>query len=144
MLLSWYIPHHIVRHNGKDRIVFDCSFSYQNQCLNTQLLPGPTLGPSLLGVLLRFRQHKIAISGDVKSMFHQVRLLPRDKPLLRFLWRDLDSSSPPTVYEWQVIPFGTTASPRCAIYATPPRMRRQMRVLPSPYSIVSMVPYSLA
>lgn len=25
---SWYIPHHIVHHNGKDRIVFDCSFSY--------------------------------------------------------------------------------------------------------------------
>ncbi|XP_073669326.1 uncharacterized protein [Paramisgurnus dabryanus] len=114
---SWYIPHHIVRHNGKDRIVFDCSFSYQNQCLNLQLLPGPTLGPSLLGVLLRFRQHKIAISGDIKSMFHQVRLLPQDKPLLRFLWRDLEIKSPPTIYEWQVIPFGTTASPCCAIYA---------------------------
>ncbi|KAK0132488.1 Gag-Pro-Pol polyprotein [Merluccius polli] len=113
---SWYIPHQLVRHNGKDRIVFDCSFSYQNQCLNSQLLPGPTLGPSLLGVLLRFRQHKIAISGDIKSMFHQVRLLPQDKPLLRFLWRDLDSRSPPTVYEWQVIPFGTTSSPCCAIY----------------------------
>ena len=113
---SWYIPHHIVHHNGKDRIVFDCSFSYQNQCLNSQLLPGPTLGPSLLGVLLRFRQHKIAISGDVKSMFHRVRLLPQDKPLLRFLWRDLDCRSPPTVYEWQVLPFGTTSSPCCAIY----------------------------
>ena len=105
-----------MHHNGKDRIVFDCSFSYQNQCLNSQLLPGPTLGPSLLGVLLRFRQHKIAISGDVKSMFHQVRLLPQDKPLLRFLWRDLDCRSPPTVYEWQVLPFGTTLSPCCAIY----------------------------
>ncbi len=113
---AWYIPHHIVHHNSKDRIVFDCSFSYRNQCLNSQLLPGPILGPSLLGVLLRFRQHRTAISGDIKSMFHQVRLLPQDKPLLRFLWRDLDCKAPPTVYEWQVLPFGTTSSPCCAIY----------------------------
>lgn len=79
---SWYIPHHIVHHNSKDPIVFDCSFSYRNQCLNSQLLPGPILGPSILGVLLRFRQHKPAISGDIRSIFHQVRLLPQDKPLL--------------------------------------------------------------
>lgn len=32
---SWYIPHHLVYHNGKERIVFDCSFSYRNQCLNS-------------------------------------------------------------------------------------------------------------
>ncbi|KAI2650609.1 Gag-Pro-Pol polyprotein [Labeo rohita] len=49
-------------------------------------------------------------------MFHQVRLLPQDKPFLRFLWRDLDCKAPPTVYEWQVLPFGTTSSPCCAIY----------------------------
>ncbi len=49
-------------------------------------------------------------------MFHQVRLLPQDKPLLRFLWHDLDCKAPPTVYEWQVLPFGTTSSPCCAIY----------------------------
>lgn len=33
-----------------------------------------------------------------------------------FLWRDLDCKVPPTVYEWQVLPFGTTSSPCCAIY----------------------------
>lgn len=50
-------------------------------------------------------------------MFHQVRLLPEDKPLLRFLWRDLNREEPPCVYEWQVLPFGTTCSPCCATYA---------------------------
>ncbi len=49
-------------------------------------------------------------------MFYQVCLLPQDKPHLRFLWRDLDCKVPPTVYEWQVLPFGTTSSPCCAIY----------------------------
>lgn len=51
---SWYIPHHIVEYNGKHRVVFNCSFIYQGQALNNQLLPGPTLSPSLIGVLLRF------------------------------------------------------------------------------------------
>ncbi|KAL3976302.1 alcohol-forming fatty acyl-CoA reductase [Sarotherodon galilaeus] len=114
---AWYIPHHMTSHNNKDRIVFDCSFTFQGQCLNKYLLPGPILGPTLLGVLLRFRQHSVAISGDIKGMFHQVRLLPPDKPLLRFLWRDMNKAAPPSVYEWQVLPFGTTCSPCCAIYA---------------------------
>ncbi len=115
-LESWYIPHHIVEHNSKHRIVFNCSFSSQGQALNDQLLPGPILGPSLLGVLLRFRQHQVAVNGDIKSMFHQIRLRPEDRPLLRFLWRDLKKEKPQDVYEWQVLSFGTTCSPCCAIY----------------------------
>ncbi|KAL2093214.1 hypothetical protein ACEWY4_010526 [Coilia grayii] len=114
---SWFIPHHMVTHNGKDRIVFNCSFTYKGQNLNELLVPGPTLTSSLLGVLLRFREHAIAISSDIKGMFHQVRLLPKDRPLLRFLWRDLVREVPPSVYEWQVLPFGTTCSPCCATYA---------------------------
>ncbi|XP_043967022.1 uncharacterized protein LOC122827949 [Gambusia affinis] len=107
----------MVEHNGKHRIVFNCSFEYQGQSLNDYLLPGPTLGPTLLGVLLRFRQHSIAISSDIKGMFHQVRLLSEDKPLLRFLWRDVKIMQPPDVFEWQVLPFGTVCSPCCAVYA---------------------------
>ena len=90
---------------------------YKGLNLNDALLPGPTLGPSLLGVLLRFRQHSVAISGDIKAMFHQVRLLPEDRPLLRFVWRDLKKDMPPDIYEWQVLPFGTTCSPCCATFA---------------------------
>ncbi|XP_035990493.1 uncharacterized protein LOC118562319 [Fundulus heteroclitus] len=114
---SWFIPHHLVTHNGKNRIVFNCSYTYRDKNLNELLLSGPNLGASLLGVLLRFREHSIAVSSDIKGMFHQVRLLPEDRPLLRFLWRDLQRDSPPRVYEWQVLPFGTTCSPCCAIYA---------------------------
>ncbi|GAA6098476.1 uncharacterized protein LOC109196100 [Tachysurus ichikawai] len=114
---SWFIPHHLVHHNGKSRVVFNCSYQYQQVSLNDQLLPGPTLGPSLLGVLLRFRQYLVAISGDICAMFHQVRLLPEDHPLLRFLWRNLERERSPDIYEWRVLPFGTTCSPCCAIYA---------------------------
>lgn len=124
---SWYLPHHLVYHNGKARLVFNCSFVYKGASLNEQLLPGPNLGPSLLGVLLRFRQHRVAISGDIKGMFHQVRLLPEDRPLLRFLWRDLLREIPPRVYEWQVLPFGTTSSPCCAIYALQKHVKEHPR-----------------
>ena len=114
---SWYIPHHMVAHNGKDRVVFNCSFEFRGENLNRLLLPGPTLGPSLLAVLLRFPEHAVAISSDIRSMFHQVRLLPDDQPLLRFLWRDVRRDEPPTIYEWRVLPFGTTSSPCCATFA---------------------------
>lgn len=50
-------------------------------------------------------------------MFHQVRLLPDDMPSLRFLWRDLKPEQLPDVYQWQVLPFGTTCSPCRATYA---------------------------
>lgn len=113
---SWFIPHHMVQNNGKNRIVFNCSFCYKGLNLNEWLLPGPTLSPSLVGVLLRFREHSIAISGDIKGMFHQVCLLPEDKPLLRFIWR-YKRDKPPDIYEWQVLPFGTTCSPCCASFA---------------------------
>ncbi len=73
--------------------------------------------PTLLAVLLRFREHSTAISSDIRGMFHQVRLLPVDKPLLRFLWRDIALEQAPDVYQWQVLPFGTTCSPCCATFA---------------------------
>ncbi|KAK7938318.1 hypothetical protein WMY93_001644 [Mugilogobius chulae] len=121
---SWFIPHHIVQHNQKHRIVFNCSFTFNGQSLNDNLLPGPTLGASLLGVLLRFREHPVAISSDVKGMFHQVRLLEEDKPFLRFLWRDVRADQEPTIYEWQVLPFGTTCSPCCATFALQTHVQR--------------------
>ncbi|XP_039520697.1 uncharacterized protein LOC120474476 [Pimephales promelas] len=113
----WFIPHHMVTHNDKNRLVFNCSFQYQGMNLNESLIPGPALGPSLLGVLIRFREHSVAVSGDVKGMFHQVRLLEQDRPILRFLWRDMERDREADVYEWRVLPFGTTCSPCCASYA---------------------------
>ncbi|CAI5636866.1 unnamed protein product [Oreochromis niloticus] len=87
------------------------------QSLNQFLLPGPTLGASLLGVVVRFREHPIAVSGDIKGMFHQVLLLPEDRPLLKFLWWDLKVNEPPKIFKWQVLPFGTISSPCCATFA---------------------------
>ncbi|KAL0161852.1 hypothetical protein M9458_041248, partial [Cirrhinus mrigala] len=63
---SWYLAHHLIYHNEKAHLVLNCSYVYKGTSLNEQLLPGPNLGPSLIGVLLRFRQHHVAISGDIR------------------------------------------------------------------------------
>ncbi len=66
------------------RVVFDCAATYQGNSLNSQLLQGPNLNNSLIGVLMRFRDKPIALAADVEGMFHQVRVPAKDKDLLRF------------------------------------------------------------
>lgn len=99
---SRFNTHHIVSLNNENRIVFNCSHLYRGLNLNNFLLPGPTLGAPLLGILLWFREHAVSISGDIKGIFHQVRLLPEDRLLLRFVWCDLRRDQPPDVYEWHL------------------------------------------
>ena len=113
----WYIPSHVVWAHEKARLVFDCSFEHEGVSVNSYLQPGPTLCSTLLGVILRFRQYPVALSADVKAMFHQVRLKPEDRPVFRFLWRNMQTDVAPSVYEWQVLPFGATCSPCCASFA---------------------------
>ncbi|KAK5916218.1 hypothetical protein CgunFtcFv8_011226 [Champsocephalus gunnari] len=84
----WYIPHHGVYHPKKHNIfvVFDCSASYLGTALNEQLLQGPDLNSTLIGVINRFRQEPVATIADVEAMFHQVKVPREDADLLRFLW----------------------------------------------------------
>ena len=77
----WYLPHHPVYHPqkpGKLRVVFDCAAKWRGTLLNDQPLQGPDLTQSLVGVLSRFRQERVALMSDVEAMFHQVRVRPCD------------------------------------------------------------------
>ncbi|XP_071963463.1 uncharacterized protein [Antedon mediterranea] len=69
----------------------------------------------LLGVLIRFRQRKVAIVADIEAMFHQVRMIDSDRDVLRFLWWEngnLDAQ--PKEYRMCVHLFGATSSPCCS------------------------------
>ena len=55
--------------------------------LNDTLLVGPTIHPPLVGVLLCFRFHRIALTTDVSRMYRVVELIEDDKDLHRFVWR---------------------------------------------------------
>ena len=114
----WYIPHHGVysdRKPGKIRVVFDCSARYQGACINDQLLQGPDLINSLIGVLCRFRKGKIAFSCDIQQMYHQFHVTREHRDYLRFLWwEDGDLTKPLTDYRMKVHIFGASSSPGCA------------------------------
>lgn len=99
-------------------MAFDCVASYQGTSLNDQLLQGPDLTNSLVGVLTRLRQNPIAIMADIESMFHQVRIPEDDCDLLRFLWwPDGDCSKNLEEYKMVVHIFGATSSPSCGNFA---------------------------
>ena len=103
---TWYLPHHgVVNVNkpGKVRMVFDAAAKSAGQSLNSNLSTGPDLVNSLVGVLLRFRKHKIAVTADIEGMFHQVKLKPSDTDAVRFLWKlDPSSTDPPDHYQMLV------------------------------------------
>ena len=115
-----YLPHHGVLHPQKKklRVVFDCSAKYKGLSLNDVLLQGPDYLNSLVGVLLRFRQGKVAIASDVEAMFHQVRVEGCDQNALRFLWfQNGDMSKPVTEYKMTVHLFGAKSSPSVCCHA---------------------------
>ena len=88
---TWYLLHHPVFHPqkpGKVRVVFDAAGKYKGKSFNKELFTGPDLLSSLVGVLLRFRNHKIALVGDMEATIHQVRVKPSGRDAVRFLWAD--------------------------------------------------------
>ena len=54
--------------------------------------------------------------GDVSQMYHQTPLLREDRPLHRFLRRDLETSKEPEKYEFLRYVFGGCYGPFCAQY----------------------------
>ena len=89
---EFYIPHKaVLRDNAestKMRIVYDASARATatspslNECLET----GPPLQNQLWSVLTRNRFYPVAIAGDIKQAFLQVRVREADRDALRFHW----------------------------------------------------------
>lgn len=74
------------------------------------MLTGPDLLMSLLGIMLRFREHEIGIVGDIKDMFLRIKILPSDQDAFRFLWRDSPNENIKT-YKMTSLIFGANCSP---------------------------------
>ena len=116
----WYLPLFGVYNAKKpDKIrgVFDSSVVFQGQSLNDQLLSGPNLTNSLLGVLLRFRRDKYAISADVEQMFYRFLVDREHRDFLRFVWYENNNPERPlSVFRMRVHVFGNRPSPAVATY----------------------------
>ena len=69
-------------------------------------------------MLIRFRQHPIAVVADIKGMFSQVMVEEADRDALKFLWYpDDDISQAPVVYRMRTQVFSAKSSPCCATFA---------------------------
>ena len=114
-----YIPHHAVFDMNKRsnlHVVFDAAAKYRGTSLNENLLKGPDLLSSLIGIILRFRINEFAVMGDIEQMFHQVNVPTTDRDALRFLWRD-NVEHPIEDYIINVHLFGKKDSPCCSQWA---------------------------
>lgn len=81
---------------------------------NDFLLTDPDLLQSLPGVIIRFRQHAIAVAADIAEMIIQIGVRSKDHNALRYLWRE-DPSREPIEYRMRSIVSGATSSPATTI-----------------------------
>ena len=93
--------------------MWDAAAKVRGISLNSLLLPGPDLLIPLPYVLFRFCQFPVAVSVDIKEMFHQIRIIEPDRHSQRFLWRDSPEQQPQIVL-MDVATFGATCSPSSA------------------------------
>lgn len=86
---TWYLPvFPVINPNkpGKVRLVWDAAAKCRGISLNSVLLKGPDAVPLLTTTQVKLRERKIAISGDIEGMFHQVRMRVEDQAAQQFLW----------------------------------------------------------
>jgi hypothetical protein len=110
----YHIPHHgILRESSttKLRAVFNASSpSSTGISLNDLQMVGPTVQDDLLSLLIRFRQHKYVISGDIEKMYRTVLVHPADRSLQLILWRENESDILKT-YQLNTVSHGTASAP---------------------------------
>ena len=79
-----------------------------NDCLHV----GPSLNPLLYDILLRFRENRIVLVGDIEKAFLNISVDTSDRDCLRFLWlEDPADMSRIVVYRFCRVVFGLNASP---------------------------------
>ncbi|CAO4383267.1 unnamed protein product [Caenorhabditis nigoni] len=118
--IGFFIPYSQVVNSSsnttKVRTVFDASSKKRGEIsLNNALHQGPSLIPDLQGILLRIRQGKYVLSGDIEKAFHAVEVNSNDRDALRFLWLE-DPDKPPSnenirIMRFTRLPFGVNCSP---------------------------------
>ena len=60
------------------------------------------------------KRDSLALVGDISQMYQQLVLRAEDRPLHRFLWREMNLSKEPEVYEFLRFVFGGCYCPFCA------------------------------
>jgi hypothetical protein len=119
-LEAWYLPHFPVlrpdRPTTKTRIVFDASAKDDGVSLNDEIYQCPKLQRDLFNILIRFREHPVALICDIAEMYLRIEVAPQDRKYQCFLWRSMDEDKIPDEYEFNRVVFGINSSPFQAQY----------------------------
>ena len=77
------------RCSTKLRTVFNASSKTDSGLSLSNILHiGPTLQSTLIEIVVRFRLHNIALTGDLRKMYRQIIVHPDDRDYQRILWRE--------------------------------------------------------
>ena len=85
----YYVPHDVLirpeRETTKSRIVFDASAQIENDVsLSDCIETGPALLLELVSIVIRFREHRVAIMAVIQKIYLQVKLKNFQCPSCRF------------------------------------------------------------
>ena len=83
---------------GKVRRVCNAASKFRGVSLIDNLIAGPDLLQSLIGIIFRFREKQTELTADVEAMFLHVKVPPAACEL-RFLWKE-NNTEPISVYEF--------------------------------------------
>ena len=85
-----YLPHHAVVRRDKEttkvRVVYDASARSDGPSLNDCLHARSKFDQRILGILCRFRVHRVAVTADIEKVFLMVSVARKDRDALHFLW----------------------------------------------------------
>ncbi|XP_050684778.1 uncharacterized protein LOC126979511 isoform X3 [Leptidea sinapis] len=112
---SYYLPHHGVMKESssttKLRVVFDASaVTTSGKSFNDIQMIGATLQDDLQSILLRFRQHRIAVSADIQQFYRQHLVTSPQRCLQQILWRE-SPRTPLKTYVLNTVTYGTASAP---------------------------------
>ncbi|KAL0867450.1 hypothetical protein ABMA27_008237 [Loxostege sticticalis] len=115
---TYFIPHHgVIRESSsttKLRVVFDASAATSSGLpLNDLQMVGPVVQDDLFSILIRFRQHKYVVSGDVEKMYRAIEINPIQRPLQKIIFR-FDTKEPLKTYTLNTVTYGTASAPYLA------------------------------
>ena len=98
----------------KLRIVFDAPLraTEERPNLNDWVYSGPALTHTIFKILLRFRERKTALVGDIEEAFLKIRVQEQDRNALS-LWIDIFEKDDPKLllYRFCRVVFGVNSSP---------------------------------
>ena len=117
----FHLPMHAVHKESstttKIHAIFDASMKTSTGIsLNDTLMVGPTVHPSLIDVLIRFRMHRIALVADISKMYKAIEFPLTDRDFHRFVWK---SKPGDTLKDCRMtrVTFGVSSSSFVAIMA---------------------------